>query len=58
MSQHLMGPPRVLRRELLGGAVALGAAAGTGAALRPRPALAQDAAKTLGYRQPGDAAGA
>lgn len=51
MPQHLVGQPCVSRRDLLRGAAAL-AAAGTGAALHPRPVLGQDAAKTLVIASP------
>ena len=50
MSQDQARPPHASRRDLLQGAAALGA--GIGFSLRPGPALAQDAARTLVIASP------
>jgi len=52
MSQRQAGRHHPSRRNLLQGAAALGAAAGTGVASRPGPARAQEAARTLVIASP------
>ena len=56
MSQDQARPPHASRRDLLQGAAAL-SAAGIGFSLRPGPALAQDAARTLVIASPATSQG-